>query len=231
MKRITLATSILLLVCFHANAQTQIDLGRVQEGTYINSGLGFTFKYPQGWTVHGKETDDRIRELGKEKAAAEGAMSKAALEASLKQTHSLLTVFRHPIGTPGVGFNPGILVLAERVSHAPGVKTGKDFLLNVRELMQKTGGQALLKEPTEHIFDGWQFFRDDYSLQSPGGGRVIQSYYAHIVKGYALVFLFMAEDQKDVDELAKSLETLAVLPPVRTGVIVDTPPKPKPKPN
>jgi hypothetical protein len=228
MKRITLATSILLLVCFYANAQSEFDRGLVHEGMYINSGLGFTFKYPQGWTVHGKETDERIRELGKEKAAASGAESKASLEAALKHTYSLLTVFRHPVGTPGVGFNPAILVMAEKVSHAPGIKNGKDFLLNVRELMQGTGGQAMLKEPTEHTFAGWQFFRDDYSLQSPGGGRVIQAYYAHIIKGYALVFIFMAEDQKGVDELTKSMETLAMAPPVRRGVIFHSP---TPKPN
>lgn len=232
MKRITLATSILLLVCFYANAQSQFDLGLVQDGTYINSGLGFTFKYPQGWTVHGKETDDHIRELSKEKAAAEGPTSKAALEASLKRTYSLLTVFRHPVGTPGIGFNPAILVMAEKISHAPGIKNGKDYLLNVRELIQKSGGQILLKEPTEHTFAEWQFFRDDYSLQTPLGDQVIQAYYAHVVKGYVVVFMFMAEDQKRVDELAKSLGTLTVLPPVRSGVpkvIADTPPKPKPK--
>lgn len=230
MKRIILATSILLLVCFYANAQTQFDVGRVQDGTYINGGLGFTFKYPQGWTVHGKETDERIREIGKEKAAAEGAATKASLEAALKDTYNLLTVFRHPVGTPGIVLNPAILVLAEKVSHAPGIKTGKDYLLNVRELMQRAGSEVMLKQPTEHVVAGWHFFRDDYGVQAPGGGQVYQAYFAHVLKGYALVFIFMGGDQKGVDELAKSLETLVVFPPIRRGVevIVDPPPKPKP---
>lgn len=230
MKRMPLATSLILLFCFYANAQSSVDLGIIQDGTYVNFGFDFSFKYPTGWTVHGKETDERMREIGKELAASSGATTKESLEVALKSTYTLLTVFRHPVGTPGITFNPAILVIAERVSHAPGMKTGKDYLLNARELMRKTGAEILLNEPKEYKFADRQFFRDDFSVEI-NGVKVYQAYFVQVVKGYALLFVFTGQDQQNVDEMAKNMETLASAPPIRRGVTTvpgGAAPKPKP---
>ena len=227
MKRVPFLISIILLLCFYANAQTAVDQGvTTQDGTYINPGFGFSFKFPKDWTVHGEATNERIREIGKEKIAESGALSKPNAEVSLKNTHYLLTVFRHPIGKPGITFNPAILVLAEKVSHAPGITNGKDYLLNVRTVLLKTGHQALLKEPVEYSVAGTQFFRDNYASEV-NGVPVTQSFFARITNGYALVFIFIGEDEKSVDEMAKAMETFI---PVRRGVtIIGTPPaRPKP---
>jgi len=144
-------------------------------------------------------------------------LPKESLDVALKSTYTLLTVFRHPIGTPGITSNPAILIIAEKVSHAPGIKTGKDYLLNVRELMKRTGAQILPAEPKEFTFAGRQFFRDDYGVEI-NGGKITQAYFAQVMKGYALVFIFMGPDQKTVDEMAKSMDTLEATPPIRTGV-------------
>jgi hypothetical protein len=230
MKRTPLATSLVLLfICFSANGQSGVDLGIIQDGTYVNRHFEFKFTYPKDWTVHGKETDERMRELGKEMAANAGT-SKEQLEVALKSTYTLLTVFRHPVGTPGITSNPVVLVMAEKVSHAPGIKTGKDYLLNVRELMRRTGAQVLPDEPKEFTFAGRQFFRDDYGVEI-NRAKVSQAYFAQVMKGYALVFIFMGLDQKTVDEMAKSMDTLEATPPVRKGVTTiqgEAAPKPKP---
>ena len=230
MKRVPFLISIILLLCCYANAQTTVDQGATtQDGTYINPEFGFSFKFPKDWTVHGEATNERIREIGKEKIAESGALSKPNAEASLKNTHYLLTVFRHPIGKPGITFNPAILVIAEKVSHAPGITNGKDYLLNVRTVLLKTGHQALLKEPVEYSVAGTQFFRDNFASEV-AGVPVTQSFFARIANGYALVFIFIGEDEKSVDEMAKAMETFTPVPPVRRGVtIIGTPPaKPKP---
>lgn len=229
MKRVPLTISIILLLCFYANAQTAVDRGITNDGIYINPGLGFSFNYPKDWVVHGEATNDRIRELGKEKLAESGAVSKPNAEVSLKNTYHLLTVFRHAVGTPGITFNPGILVIAEKVDHAPGVTNGKDYLLNLRAILLKAGVQVLLKEPVEYHFAGSQFFRDNYSMEA-NGVNVTQAYFARIANGYALVFIFMGEDQKSVDEMAKAMETYASTPPVRKGVTIIGTPPPRNKP-
>jgi hypothetical protein len=130
-------------------------------------------------------------------------------------------VFRHPLGTPGITFNPAIMIIAEKVAHAPGIRNGKDYLLNMRLVLQKTGLQILLDEPVECQFGGSQFFRDDYLLDAKAV-RVFQAYFAKIVNGYALVFAFMGQDQTSVDEMAKAMETFAITPPIRRGVTTKT---------
>ena len=228
MKRVALTISIILLLCSYANAQSEVDRGVTHDGTYINSGLGFSFKYPKDWTVHGDATNERIREIGKEKIAESGAVSKANIDVALNNTYQLLTVFRHPLGTPGITFNPAIMIIAEKVAHAPGIKNGKDYLLNMRLVLPKAGPQILLDEPVECHFGASEFFRDDYLIEA-NGTRVFQAYFARLVNGYALVFAFMGQDQAAVDEMAKAMETFAVTP-IRRGVTTKVDPVPRRKP-
>src|ERR1700741_2668114 len=209
MKRIPLIISVILLLCFYANPQSRLDPGVVNDGTYSNPDLGFSFRYPKGWTVHGEATNEHIREVGREKLAESGAVSKAPSEVALKNTYQLLTVFRYPLGTPGVTFNPGVLVMAENVAYAPGITNGSDYLLNVRAILLKAGAQVLHKDPIECHFAGSEFFRDDLDVQV-NGVHLIQTSFATLTKGYALIFIFLGEDQKSVDETAKAMETFDV---------------------
>lgn len=229
MKRIPLTLSIILLLCCYANAQVD-HAGVASDGVYINYDFGFSYKFPKDWVVHGDATKERIREIGKEKAVESG-VSRASIEVALKNTYQLLTVFRHPVGTPGLTFNPAILVIAEKVSHAPGIKNGKDYLLNGRAQILKAGThQVLLKEPREYNFAGAQFFRDDYAAEI-NGKHVVQTYFVHVTKGYALVFMFMGEDQKSVAEIAKTMETFDTTPVVRRDVTTVIGSEPQRKPN
>lgn len=220
MKRVALTIPIILLLCSYANAQSEVDLGVVQDGTYINRSFGFTFTYPKDWVVHGEATNERIREIGKEKMAESGGSSKASVEVAMKHTYYLLTVFRHPLGTPGVTLNPAVLVMAENVSHAPGITNGKDYLLILRAFLTKAGHQVLLKEPMEYRFRGLQFFRDNFAAET-NGVHINQSHFVTLKNGYALVFIFTGVDEASVDEMTKSMETFDVLP-VRKGVTTVT---------
>jgi hypothetical protein len=229
MKRIPLIISLILLLCFYANGQAKVDRGAVHDGTYTNPDFGFSFKYPKDWAVHGEATNERIREIGKKKATESG-VSEPSLDVALNNTYQLLTVFRHPVGTPGVDFNPGILVMAEKVAHAPGITNGKDYLLNVRAFALKYGSQPLLKEPMEYRFGGSQFFRDDFNVVV-NGVHVFQSSFATLANGYALVFIFMGKDQTSVDEMSKAMETFDRTPTVRRGVTTIIGSAPQHKPN
>ncbi|HEX6650057.1 MAG TPA: hypothetical protein VF075_10965 [Pyrinomonadaceae bacterium] len=223
MKRFPLAILIILLLCCYANAQSELDRSTVRDGVYTNFGFGFSFKYPKDWVVHGEATNERIREIGKEKIVESGALPKASVEVSERNSYQLLTVFHYPVGTPGITFNPGILVIAEKVDFAPGIISGKDYLLNVRAIVLKAGAQVLVKEPLECHFGGLQFYRDNYVVDS-NRVSVAEAFFATVANGYALGFIFMGEDQKSVDEMAKAMETLEQMPPIRKGVTISGPP-------
>lgn len=229
MKRVSLTISFILLLCIHVHAQSEVDRGVIQDGTYIDHHFGFSFKYPKDWVVHGEATNERIREVGKEKIEKSG-VSEASVEVAVRNTYHLLTVFRHPVGTPGITFNPGVLILAEKVAHAPGITNGKDYLLNVRTILLKSGYQVLLKDPMECRFAGSQFFQDNYAAEI-NGRHVVETMFATVEKGYALVFIFLAEDQTSLDEMTKTMDTFDRTAPVRKGVTTRSGSKPEHKPH
>jgi hypothetical protein len=184
-----------------------LDPGNVKDGVYSNSYFGFSYAYPKNWVVHGEATQGRIKEIAKEQSKKTGALSEAATEVVMKNTYQLLTVFQHALGTPNVRLNPLIQVIAEDVRHAPAITDGRTYLLYVRPMMMKMGGKPVQSEPVELQVSGRQFFRQDYQLELNG----VSYQYAVVLtisKGYALAFSFSAEDQKGVDDLAKTLETL-----------------------
>jgi hypothetical protein len=228
MKHAPLIILIILLLCCGANAQSEVDLGVARDGVYSNPTFGFTFKYPKDWVVHGEATNERIRELGKEKITESGT-PKASIDVAVKHTYQLLTVFQHAVGTPGVTFNPGILVIAENIAHAPGITNGKDYLLNVRTILTRAGYQFLVKEPVEYHFGGLQFFRDDSAVEI-NGVHLVQAHFVMLKNRYAIVFAFLGGDEKSVDEMAKAMETVD-FKPVRRGVTIEAGAPPPHKPN
>ena len=222
MKHSPLAIAILLLLCFSAQAQTTLpDDGQVKNGVYLNLFFSFAFTYPKDWVVHDEAINERIRERAKEEAAKSGTSSQ------LKDSYLLLTVSRHPRGTPGIALNPTVVVIAENIAPVPRHYNAKDYLLEVRPLKLKEGAQPLLNEPVEFRVNGFQFFRDDYRREL-NGVSMRQAIFATVKKGYALAFSFTGEDQKSVDEMAQAMKTIL---PVGIGGGLGTGSTPERKPD
>ena len=189
------------------------DDGSVSDGVYNNTFFGFSVTYPKDWVVHGDATNTRLREIGKERATSTGAMSAASTEAVLKNTYQLLTTFRYPMGA-NVEVNPSFMVVAEKVSHAPAIVNGRDYLIYVRPMMIKTGVVPVQDEPAELLLSGRKFFRQDSRVQV-NGLSINQAIIITVIKGYALAFILSGKDQLTVDEMAKAVSTLkfAASPP------------------
>jgi hypothetical protein len=183
------------------------DNGRVVDGVYANEFFGLSYTLPQGWTVHGEETQKVILETGKEIVAGEDQNKKRVMEAASKRTFQLLTVFEYPLGTPGKT-NRGIQVMAENVAFAPGIQTGKDYL----QVMQKNLSTSQVHfefegEPVEETLDGIAFYHN-YGHFQVSGKTVHEVFYATMLKGYALSVVFSASSKEAVDESAKSIASV-----------------------
>ncbi|HET6976119.1 MAG TPA: hypothetical protein VFI24_07345 [Pyrinomonadaceae bacterium] len=208
MKYSALALTTLLLLCTSTQAQTSFpNDGKIIDGVYYNKFFNFAFTYPKDWIVPDEATNERIRDRANEEATRKGNL------AAMKDAYLLLTVSRHPLGTPNIAVNPGVLMAAEKVAHLPGA-TAKEYLLGLRSIKQREGAQATLNEPVEFRIAGFQFFRDDFSREVRGV-TMKQSVFVLIKKGYALVINFIADDQKLLEEMTESMRT--ILPVGRGG--------------
>src|SRR5438445_6949250 len=187
------------------------DNGKVLDGVYTNQFFGFCYTVPQGWTVHGEETQKVIMETGKEIVAGEDQDKRRVMEAASKRTFQLLTVFEYPLGTPNKA-NRGIQVMAENVAFAPGIQTGKDYL----QVLEKNlaTGQIHFEfegEPIEETLDGIDCYHH-YGHFQVSGRPVHEVFYATMLKGYALSIVFSGSRQEAVEAAAKSIANIRRLP-------------------
>lgn len=214
------------------NAQVSSpDDGEVNQGVYTNRYFGFSLSYPKDWVVHGEATNTRLRELGKERATSSGALSAASTEVMLRNTYQLLTTFQYPMGA-AIEVNPSFMVVAEKVDHAPGIVTGRDYLLHVRALMIKTGVTPINDQPLELTLAGRKFYRQD-SRMEVSGVSLTQSIIITVTKGFALAIIVSAKDQVSLDEVNKTVATLKFAEPSQTllkNPVHPTGAKPRPRP-
>lgn len=212
MKRYFLVIALLITVGLAVNGQTSTpDDGNLKDGVYSNNYFRFSIAHPTGWVVHGEDTKAHIKEIGKARATTTGALSAESAEVFLQNTYQLLTTFQYPLGSPGVAINSGFMIVAENIRHAPGIVTGKDYLVNVRPLMIKLGSQPT-REPVELVLSGRKFYRQD-AVMDVNGVAIQQATVVGVEKGFALAFVISGKDLKTVEDAAKSLNTLKFFGP------------------
>lgn len=218
MKRRLSVVAAIIACCLSVTAQKppSPDDGAVKNGVYTNNYFAFSVTPPAGWVVHDEATNVHLKEVGKERAEATGALTKAQSEALLKNTYQLLTTFEHPLGTPGI-VNSGFAIIAENVRHAPGIVTGRDYFAAARSVAEKMGARFFENEPLELTVAGRKFFQHD--MVTPVQEITVhQKLAVTIVDGFALVFMMTGKDEPTTAAAMKSLQTLKF----------NNPPPPKP---
>jgi len=184
------------------------DSGSVSESIYSNDFFGFTYQFPQGWSVQGEVTKRYVMDLGKAIVSGGDADRKAMLDVADKRTYQLLMVFEHPFGSP-VPFNPGIIVTSEDVSFAPGLQASKDYNLIVKRVIQQHHPDLrVLREPVELSFGGKSFSRMDLTYETSSAGSIYQSLVSTIIERNVLSFIFTGEKPERLDQLVPTLNTL-----------------------
>lgn len=190
-----------------AGKEDHPDNGKVVDGIYTNDFFRFRYTIPTGWMVHGEETQKALMEAGKDLVAGDDAGKKVELDAATKRTIHLLTVFEYPLGTPGRE-NRGIQVIAVKISFAPGIKTGKDYLALVGEYLKQNAMKVEeVGAPVEHPVADMDFCCQKENL-TVSGLPVNESYCAAIVQGYALSFIYSARSKEKLEEVEGSLNSL-----------------------
>ena len=191
--------------CGAGPQQGNPDTGQVADGVYVNEYFSVKVSVPEGWHVVSKESEEYIRDVGGNIVAGDDAALKAQMEAAQKNVFNLLSVSEFEMGAV-VEFNPTFFLVAERVSHLPGLKDGADYLLHSEELL--LGSQLpyqLAEGPYPVELGGRQWHRADFFINLPRM-RLSQSYVAVKQGDFVLSMVLTAAtaEQKAVLEKAAS---------------------------
>ena len=175
----------LLTGCASQGTPENFDYGSVTDNIYTNDFFKCTINLPEDWVVQSREQTEQLTEMGKEIATGGNEELETIVKASEINSASLLTVFQYEIGSP-VEYNPNIMIIAENVSHAPGIKKGSDYLFQSRNFLEKSNMQYdyLSEEFVNVMINGAEFYRMDAHINYMGL-EIKQEYYSTIRDGFS----------------------------------------------
>ena len=183
------------------------DSGTFSQDVYVNHFFGIRYQAPAGWTSHGEQTQKEIMAVGKSLVDQSTTSGKVVAARSDERTHQLLTLFQYPLGTPGVE-NQLVQIMAEDVRFAPGIKNGRDYLLNVERVLKLMKTMPEFdEEPKEVTYGGKSMYRMDI-ITKTSSKAVYQSMIATVLKGYAVSLAFTSYSVEGRDKLVKTIESL-----------------------
>jgi hypothetical protein len=189
------------------NDSAGIDSGTFSQDVYVNRFLGIRYQAPPGWTPHGEETQKEIMAVGKSLVDQNTSTGKIVAARSDERTHQLLTLFQYPLGTPGVD-NQLVQIMAEDVRFAPGIKSGRDYLLNVERVLKLMKTMPKFdEEPKEVTYGAKSMYCMNITTNMPSK-TVYQAMVATVLKGYAVSFAFTSYSIEARDQLVRTIESL-----------------------
>jgi len=174
----------------------------VADGKYTNEFFGLTLEIPDGWAVASDDSQKHVREVGENVAVGDDPAMKAAVEAARKTTFQLLMVSEFPLGA-AVEFNPSLILMAERVAHAPGVKSGKDYLYHTSNGLMRTAlPYELVREAYPTTLGSEKWHRADFVIRNPHL-PIEQSYFAIHRGEFVLSVILSAATDEQMAELER----------------------------
>jgi len=184
------------------------DYGHVENGVYQNEYFDFSMKLPDDWVVQSKEQTEYIANTGKKIAAGDDKNLQAVVKASDISSANLLAVFQYEVGS-AVEYNPAILIVAENVKNAPGIKNGSDYLFQARRLLQQAHYKYdyLSEDFDKERINESDFYKMEARINTLGL-EITQIYYSTVLKGFSfnVIISYISDEQKKI--LLESINTM-----------------------
>ena len=198
-------TGVFIIAC---SDKKTIDLGEFEAGVYTNSFFDMALRLPESWHVLDFETRMEIIKRGGKIIAGDNKRLKATMDTADHKSLNLLTAYESPPGA-AVSSNPGIMLIAEKVNHAPGIKRGSDYYFHAKKLM-KLGRIKVSypKEIYEMNIDGVAFDVMETEITMGPGVVIRQRQYATIINQYALLVALIYQDENGLARLEEIVETI-----------------------
>ena len=205
---------LILLIALITSCKTNekpegFDYGKVENNIYTNSFFDFKVTLPPQWVVQSQEQTEHLVEKGTDFIVGDNDNLKAVIKASEINSAYLLTVFQYEVAS-AVDYNPSIMLVAENLKLAPGIKTGSDYLFHTRKLLKQTQMQYnnIDGDFEKVMIDNQEFYKMNLDINHMGL-NIKQSYYSTILNGFSVnaVISFVTEAQKDeLDKIVYSIK-------------------------
>lgn len=184
-----------------------IDFGTFKDGTYINTFFDLKVSIPEAWYVMDDEMRIELMRKGSQVVAGNDKNMNAVMNAADLQNVNLLTSYEKPIGTP-VSSNPSIMILAENLMLAPGIKRGSDYHFHSRKLLESSPiAITFPKEVYEEKINGTSFDVMEMEMNI-GNIKTTQKQYVAIINKYAFVVIISYQDEAGLEKLEGVLKTM-----------------------
>ncbi|HUG89990.1 MAG TPA: hypothetical protein VML55_04095, partial [Planctomycetaceae bacterium] len=180
-----LPAAVLVAGCSKPKPAEEIGLGSLAGKTYSHEYFNFRLAFPDDWYIMSEAEQKELMEAGKRAASSGNTGMEAALKAAETRTLSLVSAFEHPPGTP-VPSNPTIIIMADRVAHAPGIKSGADYLTHMQTGLRQSAIPVQL-QPIERNQQLGSLTMDALPVEIRGLQTVHQRHYAMRVNDYVLL--------------------------------------------
>ena len=179
---------------------TEIGYGELTDNVYTNKYFGMTVSVPEGWHTQDRQAIEEMNEFGSAAIAGDNETLKAGLEASEKNTLTLLSIFEHPVGAP-VDFNPNINIVVEKVSQFPGIKTNDDYMFHSKKLLEQAAIPYTFPKANYDEKIGGLTFRVLECKADMQGISLSQGFYATRIKDYMLLIVVSYTDDAQAQSL------------------------------
>jgi hypothetical protein len=184
----------------------QLDSGRYEGGRYVNDFFGLSLTPPKDWQVVAAPPKAALTEMTNTNIAPDDARKQVEINDSIQRTTTLLSLTKHPAGSPA---NAVFLFVAERVPSSV-YATGTDVLRSIEAGFKGTQFKVEFQQGgirTERI-GGAEFAVATFKVNAPAG-VFMQKTYVTVRKGYGLqFFLTYVVDEGSVatfDEAVRSV--------------------------
>ena len=182
-----------------AKIPEDFDYGKTGNGIYKNDYFDFEIPVPDSWHVQNKEQIDQIRKKGSDMIAESNRGLAEKIKASDVGSAILLAAYKNSTDSINEEYNPSFSIMAENLGSMSGVKKGKEYLINVKKLMQKSGMTFSFPSGFYSQKVGNKEFDAMDVIMNINGLECEQTYYSIVDKNFALGIIVssVGKEQKE----------------------------------
>jgi hypothetical protein len=183
-----------------------LNYGFVDGNTYSNDYFGLKISVPESWTIQSREESALLENLGRQNSSQTGESQPASTPIEELQVIYLLVALQFEAGT-AVDYNPGVQIIANNLSESDTVVTGELYLQKLADQLSRFPNFTLAEGGISTATIGGKELATVEAETKVGEVSVKQSYFATVIKEYAIQFTISYTNDAEKEALMNVLNT------------------------